>query len=606
MRQFFKFMFASMLGFLLVGVLLVVMMFGTIAAIGSAFSLDKKPASVKDNSVLHMTLSGEMTDRGRKDQFDLDLGPFSAMVGIGLNDVLNNLDKAKRDERIKGIFLDLSMVATGQARAKEIRDKILEFKRDSGKPVIAYSDSYGLGTYYLASAADEVYLHPQGDLDFRGMMSEMMFFKGMFRKLDVDIQFIRGSNNKFKSFGEAFTEERMSEANREQMNALVGGIWDHYLEEVSASRGIPKAELNAIAEELRIRSAEDAVKAGLVNAVLYRDEVLAIWKERLGLEEDKKPAMAELRQYTRAHVAKERKDDDKSGRSGSRKPKLAVIYAEGDIIDGKSTEGSIGGTSLSETIREARQDTLVKAIVLRVNSPGGSALASDVIWREVLLAKERVPVVVSMGNVAASGGYYISAAADRIFAEPNTVTGSIGVFGMIPNMQGFFNNKLGITFDGVKTNRYADMLTVSRPLDGDELGMIQSMVDRIYDTFKERVASGRGLTLEQVDEIGQGRVWTGVDAMRLGLVDELGGLEEAIEAAVELAGLDDDHRKVELPRQKDIFQQLMEDLGGQARMWAVSQWLGDDVEMLQRFQQAKVMKGQQGVQARMPFDVIIR
>jgi len=320
--------------------------------------------------------------------------------------------------------------------------------------------------------------------------------------------------------------------------------------------------------------------------------------ERMGVPADDELEFVSLSKYVRSFTP----DDMKYS---STKGKLAVIYAEGDIMTGESSEGTIGGTDLSAAIREAREDSSIKAVVLRVNSPGGSGLASDVIWREVELCKQVKPVVVSMGDVAASGGYYISAPATRIFAERNTITGSIGVFGIIPNMQGFFKNKLGITFDGEKTNKHADLFTVSRPLTEEEKRIIQGYIDDFYQGFTERVAEGRKMTVAQVDSIGQGRVWTGVDAQRLGLVDELGGLEAAISKAAELANLTE-YRRVELPEQKDFFEQLMQDLNGTARSWVATQVLGEDAALLKQYQKAKQATEQMGIQARMPFDLVIR
>jgi protease IV len=335
--------------------------------------------------------------------------------------------------------------------------------------------------------------------------------------------------------------------------------------------------------------------------------VIALVKERMGLPKDEDIEFASLQRYTRSFVAKkdkdEKKDNDKKERSW-KKPAVAVIFAQGDIMSGESDEGTIGSTTIAEAIREAREDSAVKAIVLRVNSPGGSGLASDVIWREVTLAKQSKPVVVSMGDLAASGGYYISCAADRIYAEPTTITGSIGVFGIIPNMKGFFNDKLGITFDGVKTNKYADMLTTSRPLSAEELSIIQGYVDRFYDTFKKRVAEGRNMTIDRVDSIGQGRVWTGVTAKELGLVDELGGLEDAINGAAQLAKLDQgDYRTLDYPEQKNMFKRMMEDLNGDAKTWIRTEVFGDDMEMLKQFEAARKARASMGIQARMPFEL---
>ncbi|MGV3638530.1 MAG: signal peptide peptidase SppA [Flavobacteriales bacterium] len=597
MRQFLKFMFASMLGTLLIGVVLIFLFIGALVAIGSSFSTASQPTTVKDGSILHLQLDQQIVDRGNKDELMLDFGPFKGAMPVGLNQVLSSLEHAKSDDHIKGVFLDLTGLQAGSATVKEIRDKLVRFKKESGKPVIAFSDTYTQGTYYLATAADQVFLQPRGDLQYTGLRSEYMFFKGLFEKLDVDVQFIRGSNNKFKSFGEVFTEDHMSEANREQNRAILNGLWDEVQTAVAEARGLDKTRLNTIADSLLVRNADDALKLGLVDGLKYRDEVLAVLHERMGIPADDELEFVSLNKYVRSFTPEDMK-------YSSTKGQLAVIYAEGDIMTGESSEGTIGGTDLSAAIREAREDSAIKAVVLRVNSPGGSGLASDVIWREVELCKQVKPVVVSMGDVAASGGYYISAPATRIFAERNTITGSIGVFGIIPNMQGFFKNKLGITFDGEKTNKHADLFTVSRPLTDEEKRIIQGYIDDFYQGFTERVAEGRKMSVAQVDSIGQGRVWTGVDAQRLGLVDELGGLEAAISEAAELANLTE-YRRVELPEQKDFFEQLMQDLNGTARSWVATQVLGEDAALLKQYQKAKQATEQRGIQARMPFDLVI-
>lgn len=599
MRQFLKFMFASMLGTLLVGVLLIFLFIGLIAAVGAGIASSDKPTRVEKNSVLHLTLDRPIVDRSAKDQLELDLGPFTSTSTIGLNTVLTSLEHAKTDDHIKGIFLDLGLMDGGFATLREIRTKIAEFKAETGKPVIAFSEFYTQAAYYLASAADVVYLQPKGDLDYRGLHTEYMFYKGLFEKLDVDVQFIRGSNNEFKSFGEVYTEDRMSPANRAQIRRILDGFWNDHRSTISESRKITGERLDVIADSLLVRSAEDALALGMVDGVKYRDEVIAELKSRMELDAKKEVELVELGKYARSF---------RGGLKGSKreaKDQLAIIYAEGGISSGKSSDGTIGSETLAEAIREAREDSAVKAIVLRVNSPGGSGLASEVIWREVKLATEAKPVVVSMGNVAASGGYYIAAPANKIYADPTTITGSIGVFGIIPNMQGFFNNKLGITFDVEKTHQYADMLTVSRPLTEAEKRVFQQMVDEFYDGFKERVAEGRKLTLAQVDSVGRGRVWTGVDAKRIGLVDELGGLEDAVKAAADMAGLVD-YRTVDLPEQKDLFQQLMEDLNSQARAWVATQWLGEDARLLEQYRSLLEVKRATGIQARMPFELVVQ
>jgi protease IV len=594
MRQFFKFVFASFLGSILFVGVLFLFLIGLIAAIGASSG---KETTIKEGSVLHLTLDKELVDRAQQGQLDLDFGPFQGMGKTGLNTVLASLENAKTDDKIKGVFLDLSTVTGGFAMLREIRNKLLEFKAESGKPVIAFSDSYSQASYYLATAADEVYLQPKGDLDYRGLRTEYMFLKGMFNKLDVDMQFIRGSNNKFKSFGEIYTEEKMSPANREQVRLLLDGFWSDHRAALSSSRNITPERLDEIAAGVLIRNAPAALELGFVDGLKFRDEVLDILRERMDLEKGKDIRVADLRTYSKSFKPGRRK-----GSSASGKDKLAVIFAEGGISMGKSSDGTIGGASLSKTIREAREDSTVKAIVLRVNSPGGSGLASDIIWREVQLAREVKPVIVSMGNVAASGGYYIAAPATKIFAEPTTVTGSIGVFGIIPNLEGFFKNKIGITFDGEKTHKYADMMTTSRALTAEERLLIQGYIDDFYNGFIERVAEGRNMTLAQVDSVGQGRVWTGTDAKRLGLVDELGGLEDAIRAAAEMAGLTD-YKQVEMPKEKELLQQILEDLGAETRMWAASLWLGDDVKMLEQYRRMRELREETGILARMPFDL---
>ncbi len=597
MRQFLKFMLASMVGTFLIGIVLIMFFIGSLAALGSEFSMEGKPTTVKDGSILHLKLDQEIVDRGNKDQFNFDLGPFQGANKIGLNTLLATLEHAKTDDHIEGIFLDLTNMQAGFATEKEIREKLIAFKQESGKPVVAFSEAYSQGTYYMATAADAIYLQPKGDLDYRGLRSEYMFYKGLFEKLDIEIQFIRGSNNKFKSFGEVFTEDHMSEANREQNRVLMNGLWNEHLAAVSENRKLDKDRLNLIADSLLVRNANSALELGMVDGLKYRDEVFDILHERMGIAADKDLQLTELGTYARSFTPKRSKGGDGDG-------KLAVIYAEGSISTGDSEEGTIGSTSLSAAIREAREDSTIKAIVLRVNSPGGSGLASEVIWREVELAKKVKPVVVSMGDVAASGGYYISAPATKIYAEPTTITGSIGVFGIIPNMQGFFKNKLGITFDGEKTHEHADMMTVSRPLTNHEKKVIQGYIDEFYQGFKERVSEGRNLTVVQVDSIGQGRVWTGVDAKRIGLVDELGGLEAAIAEAAKLANLTD-YKQVELPEQKDLLQQILADLNGQARLWVATEWLGEDVALLKQFRKVQEVKSQMGIQARMPYDLVI-
>jgi protease-4 len=427
-------------------------------------------------------------------------------------------------------------------------------------------------------------------MEFKGMVAQVMFFKGLLDKIDVEAQVIR--HGKFKSAIEPFTLDKMSEANKEQTLTFISGMWNHILAGISASRQISVADLTAIANEYKIQSPQDAVKLKMVDKLMYKDEVLEELRTRVDVKEVKDLKLMKLAKYTNAPEA-----DKKSS-----KDKIAVIYATGSIGSGEGDEESIGSETISKAIRKARLDDKVKAVVLRVNSPGGSALASDVIWREMLLTKKVKPVVVSMGNVAASGGYYIACAADKIFAYPNTITGSIGVFGIIPNMKEMFNKNLGITFDEVKTNPYADYIPVTRPMNDAERMIITNDIETIYTTFITHVSEGRKLTVAQVDSIGQGRVWSGVDAKRLGLVDEFGGLNDAIKEAASLAKLKE-YSTMELPEQKDTFEQLMETFSGDNASVLLKKEMGAAYPY---FQYLSNMSRMQGVQALMPYQFDIK
>jgi len=602
MKQFFKFMFASMLGFIVSGVILIFIFVGVlVGALSSAFeSAGKKTTDVEDKSVLHISLTDAVVDRGSEHDFNFSFPGFDRMGKIGLDQTIQNLEKAAKDDKINGIFLDLSSVAAGMSAMEEIRNALIEFK-STGKWIVSYSETYNLGSYYLASVSDEIYIYPEGSLDFRGLRTEIMFMKGMLDKLDIEPQIIRGPDNKYKSAVEPFMLDKMSDSNREQIQVLINSAWGNILSGISEARGIPVDELETIADGVLIRNAHDAVKYGMADATMYKDELLDLMRTKLEIEKKDDINFVGLKKYFRAPEHKDTKDIKKAILSGD-KDKIAVVYAIGAIESGDGDNETIGSERISKAIREARLDTTVKAIVLRVNSPGGSALASDVIWRETVLAKEVKPVVVSMGDVAASGGYYIACAANKIIAMPNTITGSIGVFGMIPNMQKFFNNKLGITFDGVKTNEYADMMTVSRALTDKEMAIIEESVVDIYDDFIDKVAKGRNMSPLKVEEAARGRVWTGTDALAIGLVDELGGLEYAVASAAELAGIED-YKIKKYPEIKDPFEELMKEITGQTEAWAARMILGDDLRTLNRFKQAQQVQQMEGIQMLMPYQL---
>lgn len=587
MKQFFKFMFASFAGTLLTIIVLFFLMIGMFSALISM--ADKQQVKLKPNTILIAKFNTPITDRTPNNPFQsFDFMSFKSNQPLGLNDILSNIEKASKDPNIAGIYLDLSELSSGMANAEEIRAKLLEFK-ESGKFIISYSEAYSQSAYYLATVADEIYLNPDGAVMFKGLYTQLAFLKNMLKKIEVEPQIIRGPDNKFKSAVEPLMLDKMSEANREQMETLLNSAWGGMISAISQSRGISIEDLNRIADELELSNAEKALELKFVDGLKYKDEVLALLREKTALGEKDKIESVTISKYTNAIV-------DKPSRSRN---KLAVIYATGEISGGEGSESSIGSEGLSRTIRKAREDDKVKAIVFRVNSPGGSALASEVIRREIELATKVKPVIVSMGNLAASGGYWISTSADYIFADPATITGSIGVFGVIPNMKGLFNNKIGITFDKAMTNKNADFIDVMEPLSKFQHDKLQHEIVRIYDDFTNLVAQSRGLRQSYVDSIGQGRVWTGADALKLGLVDELGGIEAAIAFAAEKAELGEDYRVTELPEQKDALRQIIEEMGGQAKTRnALKAQLGEYYEYFDQLHKLGQMKG---VQARLPF-----
>lgn len=599
MKQFFKFMFASMIGtfitIMLASIISMVIFFGMIGSLISSASEGKKDKieKVEANSILHIKLDYAINDRSSNNPFEsFDFSSFESNEGPGLDKIIKSLRKAKTDDKIKGIYLDLTTINGGMATLEEIRLALLDFKK-SGKWIISYSEIYTQGTYYLASVSDKVYLNPAGIVEHRGLSSELMFFKNALEKLDVEMQIIR--HGKFKSAVEPYILEKMSDANREQYELLLNTAWGSMTKDVAASRNISVEKLNELADNMTIQDAKIAKAEGLVDDILFKDELLAKLREKLKIEADEEIKSVSLKKYSKsAHKnpfipKKEKKSDNQ----------IAVIYASGEINSGKSKNDVMGSETISEAIREARLDENVKAIVLRVNSPGGSAMASDIMWREVVLAKQAKPVIVSMGNVAASGGYYISCAADKIVADEKTITGSIGVFGVIPNAQGLMNNKLGITFDRVKTNKHGDIMSVFKPLTAEERDIIQIGVEKIYDDFITKVAEGRGMTKEEVDAIGQGRVWTGLDALKIGLVDEIGGLERAIEIAKTSAKLDD-YNLIDYPKRKDPFEEIMEELTSNIEAKILTKTLGNEYKYYKKVQD---ISHQSGVMARMPLDI---
>lgn len=585
MKQFFKFVFASMLGIFLSFFLIFILLIGIIAAIVSGS--DTK-VEVSENTVLHINLNYPISERTSSNPFeDLNVGPLQSQKVLGLDDILKSIRHAKDDDKIKGIYLDVSYVMTGMATLQEIRDELINFKK-SGKFIIAYSEIYSQGAYYVASAASNVYLNPQGILELKGFSSEITFFKGALDKLGIEPQIIKVGT--YKSAVEPFILESMSEANKAQMKSLLGSLFDTFTSNIAASRKIPQDSLIAIANQLKSRSPEDALKYKLVDGLKYKDQVLDELKKKTGVKTKENIKTVNLSDYATS-----------ISKSNSSTNRIAVVYANGDIMGGEGDESTIGSEGVSRALRKARLDEKVKAVVLRVNSPGGSALASDVIWREVVLTKKVKPIVVTMGDYAASGGYYIACAADSIFAEPNTVTGSIGVFAIIPNMKGFFNDKLGITFDGVKTSEFADLGNISRPLTEAEKMILQREVNRTYNDFTKRVADGRKISQSYVDSIGQGRVWTGEQAVKLGLVDRIGHIEDAIKSAAKKAKLKE-YKIVNYPEKKEGIMSFLDKSGDNIKAYFIKEELGESYQYYQNLKETTNLKG---IQARIPFNVDI-
>jgi protease IV len=589
MKEFFKYVLATVVGIIAVSFLGIFLFF---MLIGILISSADRQVSVQNNSILVLDLERQIIDRAPNDPFqDFNIPGFPQMRTIGLDQIFSSLEKAVDDDRIQGIYLKLSILNGGMASVEEIRNAVIAFKENSGKPVYAYGDYLDQKSYYLATVADQIVIHPLGSVDFRGLGGERLFFTRALDKLGIDMQVVR--HGKFKAAVEPFMLEKMSDENREQQLVYLGSLWNHMLKGISETRNISVERLNALADEVQtFNLGTNAVKSGLVDAAKYKDEVLDDLRGIAGIVEKKGIPIVSATNYARATVKGKAKPFSRN--------KIAVIYASGDI--GMALGGEvIIGDELGREIRKVRQDSSYQAIVLRINSPGGSAFDSEIILREVKLAADTKPMVVSFGDVAASGGYYIASAAHQIVAQPNTITGSIGVFGLIPNMGELLNDKLGITTDVVKTNRNSDLISLTRPMTPYERHLLQQQVENVYDLFITHVSNGRGITKESVDDIGQGRVWSGENALEIGLIDQFGGLKEAIELAAEIAGVDD-YRTVSLPEQPAPFEQFFKSGTENLRARFLKNELGEKYRYYEYFKKISHMKG---IYARMPYDVAI-
>jgi protease-4 len=588
--NFFKTFLASCLGSLvaLIALFLIMIMVSAGIVAGLVGGADEQ-VIVNENSVLQLNLDAEITEQQVDNPFEGVFG--SEAPNVGLLQLKQAIKNAKTDPKIKGIFLNVSYPMTGFSTIEEIRQSLLDF-REEGKWVIAYSDAMSEGAYYLASAADKIYLNPEGEVEFNGLAIEVTFFKKMFDKLEVKPEIFRVGE--FKSAVEPFMLEKMSPANRLQLTEMVNSIYDHVLDRVSEARGIERGKLEEISDKMLVRNAKLSVEHGLVDSLLYYDQVLDELRSKLDLKEDAKVKFIRYNKYRKSYT---------SAASTTSSNEVAVIVADGTILPGNDDQGVIGGDAFAAEIRKARENDKVKAIVIRINSPGGSFVASDMMWREVTLAAEKKPVIASMSDYAASGGYYLAMGCDTIVAQPHTITGSIGIFSVLFDASGLLSNKLGITFDDVKTGEYGDMITISRPLTEAEKNVWQTRTEEIYETFTAKAAAGRNMSQDKLKEVASGRVWTGVQAKERGLVDVLGNFNDAIEIAAEKAGIADDYKVRFYPRQKPFFEELMEGLEENSRVSAMKAELGDNYIYYQYWQR---VKSYNGTQARMPYEFIIQ
>lgn len=624
--SFFKNVASSFVGaslaFIVSGALFSVLFVGIfIGGIVSAFS-DAEPENVepvsKKNTVLRMDLSGSITERSTQNA-NLSLGGFEANSTMGLRDIVKGLERAAEDDDVEGIYMDLDGAAAAPSTMLDLRNAIDRFQ-ESGKWIIGWGEMASMGGMYLTASADELYLHPNGYADFSGMRLQTTYYTGMLKKLGVGMTVLRGPDNEFKSAVEPFTRRSMSAANRVQLNALLDGIWRQTSGGIAQGRGVDASALDEIADNIALRTAEDAVEWDLFDGLLYEDELKERIKERLDGED---PIYVDFSDYLNpsgleglelsmesgfleslfASDYGEKEEEEELGGP------LAVIYAVGGIDMGDGDDQSIGSATLSKALRQARLAPDVKAVVLRVSSPGGSALASDIIWRETELLKEAgKTLVVSMGDYAASGGYYISAGADRIFANPTTITGSIGVFGMLPYAEELMKDKMGLAFDDVKTHDHAG-IGLDAQLDPVQREAMNASITNIYEDFVSIVADGRGMSFEDVDAIARGRVWTGEDALEIGLVDELGDLESAIADAASRAGLDslDEDQIVFLPEAMDPLQAFVEDLAGAEMLGEALVKAGIPEEQWRQWLSVKRMvESKDRIQARLPFGIEIK
>lgn len=591
MKDFLKYVFATVVGIIVFTIVAGIL--GMMSLVGMIAS-GEATKDVDENSVLVLNLSGTMEEQAEDNIFAQYSGSLANTMG--LQETLAAIQKAKDNEHVKGIYIEAGMFSADFAQIQELRDALLDFKK-SGKWIIAYGDIYTQGTYYLSSAADKVYLNPQGEIDWHGIGAQPMFVKDLLNKFGVKFQVVKVG--KYKSATEMFTEEKMSDFNRHQTEVYINGLWNNICQAVSESRKVSVAQLNAYADSLiTFANQQDLIKMKMVDGLLYHDQIKAEVKKLMKMEEDK-----DINQVSIADMQNVKEELDGK--------EIAVYYAYGDIVDSEDTGLMSGGGhqivsgKTCKDLEKLMDDDDVKAVVIRVNSPGGSAFASEQLWRQITLLKAKKPVVVSMGGYAASGGYYMSCNANWIVAEPTTLTGSIGIYGMIPDFSQLVTQKLGVKFDEVKTNKHSTFGTIARPMNAEEIAFLQKHINRGYTLFRKRVADGRKLTVEQVEEIAQGHVFLGQDAIKLKLVDQLGGLDVAIAKAAKLAKLDEYHTQ-NYPAQRDFVEQLLEKAEKQSDTYLDERMRATLGEYYEPFILIKTINQQSAIQARMPFWMNVR
>lgn len=583
MKQFFKIVLGTMVGLVLFSLI------GTLFFIAIAAAGGGDDVSLADKSVLHLKLDNEVLLREPKDN------PFAKLTGNGgdadgLYELLEGIRAAKNNEKVKGIFIEASFPQMGMAAATELREALVDFKT-SKKFIIAYSELYSEKAYYIASVADRIYVNPAGEVEFNGMSTTIPFFSGFLKKMEIEPVIFRVGD--FKSAVEPFILDKMSDSSRYMTKVFLNSLNGYMVEQVAKSRGLSVEQTRLIQDSMLVRSASDAVKYRLATHLGYRDAAIDDVRKSAGLTDEK--TKLKLVSYGKVSKATEEEEKDTENR-------IAVIFGEGEI-EGAESKNGIGSNEICAALKKAREDEKVKAVVIRINSPGGSALASDVMWREVMLTKAKKPVIASMADVAASGGYYMAMGADTIVAMPTTITGSIGVFGILFNVQGLLNNKLGVNADGVKTGVFSDLGEPSRPMTLAEKAIIQNGVNAIYDTFTTKAAMGRRMPVETLKRYASGRVWSGLDAKERGLVDVLGGFNTAVAIAAKKAGLKEgDYELKFLPVQKDFVEELMESFNSDAESRIMKSQLGELYPYVQTLQKLKTIKGPQ---ARLPYDMAV-